>query len=1387
MLKNKFLIKKWHGLKESIKESQAVATFIESTMHLFQRLLSPMGTFVIFLIAATWTLLQKWMGKSERGRKMARYVEKSLLRGLQEKSHREQTRIIIERIFRIEDEDWPYILVMFPLFLLVSFGVMTGNISTQSLFVSRFGKEYIPWMFFFDSLGLFIISIVLTSFVDRLNKEKLFRLTLFILGIIIFIFWGFMVFEVKSGIKLPFIYPLFFIAEYIFKIILFGQFWLLANEICDTRQSKRIFGLISSGGIIGATISSFSIRIFVTYLNVDTQMLYIIWTVSFFIAGLITILIKKFGIGRGKSSQKKQKIFTSLEEQFQDIEVGYKEVKGSQLLQTLGILIILCFALSYTLDYQFLVTLSEKFSDENNLTAYLANVKGVASLFSLFVQLLLTNRIIAYFGQHNSMRSLPVSYFIGFFLMGTFFNYIVSSIFVFFRDVIFLAVYNPSYQMMYNAIAEQNRGRAKSFLEGISNPLALLAAFLILRGLTLIMDDRLLGFVAALIAIGFLYISNRLKKDYEEALIAYLKRDDYKSRQTAKTTIRKMEGVDLQKIIYKALVDGDKDTAIFATEMLQKSGTEKAVNTLFFALRRTEDREIRLKIIETIGKLGTPETGKMIYPYLRKARDKSVQIASLKALANLADDATSNRILSLLRVRDYDIRATTAAVLWLLGEKRGQSTIEDMVRNPFPEVRRAAVKALSEVSNEKMGKVLANFLKDDDPEIRKYVLQGLANIQFEMTSFKLTKQSFKELSETSFKLTEHSFKKLSDPNFKLTEHSFGKLEREELPPDVLKNLDALKDIMVINEENFIDKIKEAIGEEHTESYKSLILKHALRKGQIPSDILENLDTLKDQVFTIRKYFTEGIEKAIGEEHTENYKSLILKHAVKEKKFPLDILKNLGILKNQLFVDKKDFIAKIKEAIGEEHTATYEALILEHAFKEGILDQVTDTLSDSDEDVRTTALVNLPRFGVKTIKPLIKKFKKDRQKPTLKRRVVQVLGRIPSDIAEKHLMDILLSSGTLMQDQVLRSLNKRENIENKRVLEKFVFNQLYQIYRHLYHIHILTRYENTDAGEVLIAFLRDEIRHKKDLLLHALGLIEGDIDTFYFIQKKLRSDDKFLRANALETLESLSARKVFKMLLPLFESPLDEKILNGIEQTVKMAKDATISDSYQTLSQLLLHPYSPVIRASVAYLLKEIHFDKFKSLVNHRSYKEVDPLVKENLVSTLDRLILPKHFLDANTKVGKSKMLTILEKIFFLKKVPMFSNMNSEELRLIANICSEKRVNALEMIMNEKEAQEEIFVYIVIEGLVQLTNKTPSGEEKILKFMTVRDYFGDIEVFDDQGISSVTVMAMDNTRLMTIRQKEFRNVLLEYPSIAVEICKVFSTKLRNTNRLLVLQY
>ena len=62
--------------------------------------------------------------------------------------------------------------------------------------------------------------------------------------------------------------------------------------------------------------------------------------------------------------------------------------------------------------------------------------------------------------------------------------------------------------------------------------------------------------------------------------------------------------------------------------------------------------------------------------------------------------------------------------------------------------------------------------------------------------------------------------------FTITENSLYELKAENVPNNVLRLLESIKDRELKGKKEFLESVKTAVGEEETETYEPLILKHA---------------------------------------------------------------------------------------------------------------------------------------------------------------------------------------------------------------------------------------------------------------------------------------------------------------------------------------------------------------------------------------------------------------------------------------------------------------------------------------------------------------------------------------------------------------------------------
>ena len=88
--------------------------------------------------------------------------------------------------------------------------------------------------------------------------------------------WGLHVEKLKS------VSATYYVWVGICGILSISQVWMLANAVWTTRESKRLFGLLGSGGILGGIVAGFLTQSIVHQFGTDA--------ILFFMAGLLVLV-----------------------------------------------------------------------------------------------------------------------------------------------------------------------------------------------------------------------------------------------------------------------------------------------------------------------------------------------------------------------------------------------------------------------------------------------------------------------------------------------------------------------------------------------------------------------------------------------------------------------------------------------------------------------------------------------------------------------------------------------------------------------------------------------------------------------------------------------------------------------------------------------------------------------------------------------------------------------------------------------------------------------------------------------------------------------------------------------------------------------------------------
>ncbi len=305
-----------------------------------------------------------------------------------------------------------------------------------------------------------------------------------------------------------------------------------------------------------------------------------------------------------------------------------------------------------------------------------------------------------------------------------------------------------------------------------------------------------------------------------------------------------------------------------------------------------------------------------------------------------------------------------------------------------------------------------------------------------------------------------------------------------------------------------------------------------------------------------------------------------------------------------------------------------------------------------------------------------------------------------------------------------------------------------------------RAERKERGATLLvdALERTSV-HRLDVALKFLEILE-DGATVRAAAASIRSGERRAVAEGVELLEGAGD----------FSAEL-ARLLEARENGRKTSDEDL--ELYEILIDLLVQKQEPWFMACVIFAIGELHVrelgDYLKGLTTHPAQ-----LVRNNAAIAAKKLGIRGGRKVANKEVVK--MNRDMERILFLRSVPIFSDVDGSDLQWINEIAHERKVRAGYVVFRENDIGDAM--YIVLKGRVRVLK----GSNLVLQIMEDKDCFGEMSILDREP-RSATVETVVETTLLAIKRDDFQRLLLARPQIAFALFKTISRRLREaTERL-----
>ena len=142
-------------------------------------------------------------------------------------------------------------------------------------------------------------------------------------------------------------------------------------------------------------------------------------------------------------------------------------------------------------------------------------------------------------------------------------------------------------------------------------------------------------------------------------------------------------------------------------------------------------------------------------------------------------------------------------------------------------------------------------------------------------------------------------------------------------------------------------------------------------------------------------------------------------------------------------------------------------------------------------------------------------------------------------------------------------------------------------------------------------------------------------------------------------------------------------------------------------------------------------------------------------------------------------LSLMERILFFKRVPLFANLSPGDLKQVAAIAQEESFSDGVMLTNEGDIGDVMF--IIVSGEVRVTTTRNQNEVELAR-RKAGEYVGEMALISKEP-RSASLAAVGNVHALCIDQKSFESLLRDRPDVSLAVIQVLCERLKDASKWL----
>lgn len=595
----------------------------------------------------------------------------------------------------------------------------------SSQFLSQFDISYLPFVLLGGGISQILISRIYSYFEHHGNLNLLMPRVVLALGVI-----SVGTFVITYLTDFSYGYIVAYILFYILYLLNSLEFWGVSALSFDVRQSKRLFGIISTGDIPAKLLGYMMVPILVKVFSMSY--LYLMAAMAFvFSFYSLRKLLKHTALYVERTHA--AKTARGLEQE----KFTTKYIRQIAVLSGVAVFVIAL------INYSFLSEVQVTYKSDEELAMFLGTFFSFGKVITIVYKIFFSGKATEKFGIKKNLMIFPLSLLVMSVLIAIFFVLEVNKLYVLYSigimmlivEVVKKAVHEPVFLALFQPLNRHDRLKGHSVVKGFTDPIFLLLAaglLLFLVGNNAHVDLELLNFVLLVTLVIWVVVIVLINRSYFNNLLsAFEKRISglqhlhLTSKVLKKQVDAKIKGENIDEIsfIYSLL---SREAKVTTLETLLDTGK---TSLMIFALseyrKLTEEEQVPLDKIEQFTSHENEdlkrfsfevfatfcESPEFLIPQLEKSTPelKSAIITGLLKRNSIEHITTGGEFLFKM-LGDSKTKVEALNIVGDIGNDSFYRPILKAFNDEDDKVVRSAIRVSSKINNSKLVPSLVNFL-----------------------------------------------------------------------------------------------------------------------------------------------------------------------------------------------------------------------------------------------------------------------------------------------------------------------------------------------------------------------------------------------------------------------------------------------------------------------------------------------------------------------------------------------------------------------------------------------------------------------------------------------------------------------------------------------------